>query len=183
MTNKPMPELLPLPEPYGGMMRLSGGVEDVFSTDQVNAACLAYGAECVRAMSERASPQSEACNALMVQLSQTGPIDANKIEQIAKEYPDEFFLKGSGVLKLVGAIRQLEREARQPVASEQVAPVVPEGFALVPTEPTDEMQAAGAQAIRFDTTALNKLWTGNAVFRAMLAAAPSQQNEQEREKP
>jgi hypothetical protein len=38
-------------------------------------------------------------------------------------------------------------------------------------EPTDAMQAAGAQAIRFDTTLLNKLWTANAVFRAMWAAA------------
>jgi hypothetical protein len=41
---------------------------------------------------------------------------------------------------------------------------------LVPKEPTDAMQLAGAQAIRFDTTPLNKIWTGNAVFRAMVAA-------------
>jgi hypothetical protein len=43
---------------------------------------------------------------------------------------------------------------------------------VVPVEPNDAMQAAGAQAIRFDTTVLNKLWTGNAVCRAMLAAVP-----------
>ncbi|MGI4662309.1 DUF551 domain-containing protein [Klebsiella pneumoniae] len=43
---------------------------------------------------------------------------------------------------------------------------------MVPKEPTAEMQSAGASAIRIETTALNKLWTGNAVFRAMLAAAP-----------
>jgi hypothetical protein len=41
----------------------------------------------------------------------TGPIDANKLEAMAKEMPDECFLKGSGVLKLIGAIRQLERAA------------------------------------------------------------------------
>lgn len=54
---------------------------------------------------------------------------------------------------------------------EQPAPVVPDGYVMVPKEPTDEMQSAGASAIRIETTALNKLWTGNAVFRAMLAAA------------
>lgn len=40
------------------------------------------------------------------------PIDANKLEQMAKERPNECFLKGSGVLKLTDAIRQLEAELR-----------------------------------------------------------------------
>jgi hypothetical protein len=39
-------------------------------------------------------------------------IDANALERMAKERPDECFLKGSGVLKLIGAIRQLEGELR-----------------------------------------------------------------------
>ncbi|MES3286640.1 DUF551 domain-containing protein [Klebsiella aerogenes] len=52
------------------------------------------------------------------------------------------------------------------------SPVIPDGYVMVPKEPTAEMQSAGASAIRIETTALNKLWTGNAVFRAMLAAAP-----------
>lgn len=54
------------------------------------------------------------------------------------------------------------------------SPVIPEGYVMVPKEPTEEMQSAGASAIRIETTALNKLWTGNAVFRAMLAAAPQE---------
>lgn len=54
----------------------------------------------------------------------------------------------------------------QPVA-------VPDGWKLVPAEPNDAMQAAGAQAVRIDTTVINKIWTGNAVFRAMIAAAPA----------
>lgn len=54
------------------------------------------------------------------------------------------------------------------------SPVTPEGYVMVPKEPTAEMQSAGASAIRIETTALNKLWTGNAVFRAMLAAAPQE---------
>ncbi|HCM6146901.1 TPA: hypothetical protein N3Z33_002423 [Klebsiella aerogenes] len=54
------------------------------------------------------------------------------------------------------------------------SPVIPDGYVIVPKEPTDEMQSAGASAIRIETTALNKLWTGNAVFRAMLAAAPQE---------
>ncbi len=52
--------------------------------------------------------------------------------------------------------------------------VIPDGYVMVPKEPTAEMQSAGASAIRIETTALNKLWTGNAVFRAMLAAAPQE---------
>jgi hypothetical protein len=51
------------------------------------------------------------------------------------------------------------------------SPVIPDGYVMVPKEPTAEMQSAGASAIRIETTAINKLWTGNAVFRAMLAAA------------
>lgn len=38
---------------------------------------------------------------------------------------------------------------------------------LLPEEPTDEIQFAAANAIRFDTTPLNKMWTGNAVYRAI----------------
>ncbi|MFD1558297.1 hypothetical protein ACFSHT_22150 [Paraburkholderia silviterrae] len=44
---------------------------------------------------------------------------------------------------------------------------------LVPIEPDDEMQTAGALAVRMDATAINRIWTANAVFRAMVAAAPA----------
>lgn len=37
-------------------------------------------------------------------------IGPNEIEKMAKEKPDECFLKGSGVLRLTGAIRELERQ-------------------------------------------------------------------------
>ncbi|HGY1897167.1 TPA: hypothetical protein ACNVPG_003038 [Klebsiella aerogenes] len=60
------------------------------------------------------------------------------------------------------------------VTATQPALVVQDGYVMVPREPTAEMQSAGASAIRIETTALNKLWTGNAVFRAMLAAAPQE---------
>lgn len=40
-------------------------------------------------------------------------IDANALEAMAKERPNEKFLKGSGVLKLIQAIRDLERANRQ----------------------------------------------------------------------
>ena len=40
------------------------------------------------------------------------PIDANELERIAKNRPDDCFLTGSGVLKLIGGIRQLEQELR-----------------------------------------------------------------------
>jgi hypothetical protein len=50
-------------------------------------------------------------------------------------------------------------------------PAVPEGYALVPIEPTGLMQAAGADAIRFDTTALNRIHMANRAYKAMLSAA------------
>ncbi|WP_145588099.1 hypothetical protein [Yersinia aldovae] len=52
------------------------------------------------------------------------------------------------------------------------SPEIPKGWKLVPIEPTDAMQVAAAQAIRFDTTNINKLWTGKRVYADMLAAAP-----------
>lgn len=55
------------------------------------------------------------------------------------------------------------------------SPVIQDGWVMVPVEPTPEMQSAAAGAIRFDTTPINKLWTGNAVYKAMLAAAPQQE--------
>lgn len=51
--------------------------------------------------------------------------------------------------------------------------LVLKGWKMVPVEPNDAMQAAGPGAIRFDTTVLNKMWTANAVYRAMIAAAPN----------
>lgn len=64
--------------------------------------------------------------------------------------------------------------ASGPDRSVEVRYVAPPGYVMVPKEPTSEMQSAGASAIRIETTAVNKLWTGNAVYRAMLAAAPQE---------
>jgi hypothetical protein len=50
-------------------------------------------------------------------------------------------------------------------------PAVPAGSALVPLDPNDAQQKAGAEAVRIDTTLLNKLFTANRVYRAMIAAA------------
>jgi len=47
-----------------------------------------------------------------------------------------------------------------------------DGFVIVPIEPSTEQQTAGAQAVRIDTTAINKLFTANRVYRDMIAAAP-----------
>jgi hypothetical protein len=46
------------------------------------------------------------------QALERSPIDANALERMAKERPDECFLKGSGVLKLIEGIRRLEAEVR-----------------------------------------------------------------------
>lgn len=49
---------------------------------------------------------------------------------------------------------------------------IPDGYVLVPLEPSAEQQTAGAQAIRIDTTVINKLFTANRVYREMLSASP-----------
>ncbi|KAF1046362.1 MAG: hypothetical protein GAK35_01047 [Herbaspirillum frisingense] len=41
------------------------------------------------------------------------PVDANVLEQMARERPDECFLKGSGILKLTSGIRYLEGKIRE----------------------------------------------------------------------
>jgi len=43
----------------------------------------------------------------------SGPIDANVLEKMAQERPDDCFLKGSGVQKLISAIRHLEAQVRR----------------------------------------------------------------------
>lgn len=60
---------------------------------------------------------------------------------------------------------------RLSAAPRAVQAAVPDGWKLVPMEPQDMQQVAGAQAIRFDTTVINKMWTANKVYREMVAAA------------
>ncbi len=80
--------------------------------------------------------------------------------------------------KPVGWVRDAMKEAYDACRAAMLqgaagnSPAIPDGYALVPVEPTVEMQSAAASAIRFETTPINKLWTGNAVYKAMLAAVP-----------
>ncbi len=84
---------------------------------------------------ERASAALTAANAVSEQQAQKvtaktvmcipvayGQIDANTLEQVAKEYPNEYFLKGSGVLKLITSIRQLEQKTKLLQAQGEAAP-------------------------------------------------------------
>lgn len=57
-------------------------------------------------------------------------------------------------------------------APNQVPVALLDGWKLVPLDPTDAMQMVGAESISLDTTAINRIWTGNKVYRAMIAAAP-----------
>lgn len=59
-------------------------------------------------------------------------------------------------------LMELEEAAQQPASAQPVA--VPDGYVLVPKEPTTEMQRAGC------AVPLNKAARHNAVYRAMLAA-------------
>ncbi len=87
-------------------------------------------------------------------------------------------LAAVGVVRTLGFGRHETTEfgdwlLAQPPEAKVSTLAVPDGWKLVPAEPNDAMQAAGAQAVRIDTTVINKIWTGNAVFRVMLAAAPA----------
>ncbi|CAI1110366.1 hypothetical protein [Serratia quinivorans] len=68
------------------------------------------------------------------------------------------------------AVEQYLAFAEKTCRAAMLAQPVRRGCKLL--EPTANMQAAGAAAIRFDTTAINKLFTANAVYRAMIEAAP-----------
>ena len=122
-----------------------------------------------------------ACRAAMLQ---DEPVTtANKLGNSPAQIPiDHGYRKGcecSGCKTTVRICAELAGKspvigldpASGPDRTVEVRYVAPPGYVMVPKEPTDEMQSAGASAIRIETTALNKLWTGNAVFRAMLAAA------------
>ncbi|XFS97469.1 hypothetical protein AAHU87_09260 [Klebsiella pneumoniae] len=69
--------------------------------------------------------------------------------------------------------------ASGPDRTVEVSYVAPPGYVMVPINPTGEMQTAGGVAVKCETTALNKLWTANKVYQAMLAAAPQPQNAQQ----
>lgn len=47
-----------------------------------------------------------------------------------------------------------------------------EGWQVVPKEPDSNMQLKGGCAVRIDTTDINRLWTANSAYKAMLQAAP-----------
>lgn len=51
------------------------------------------------------------------------------------------------------------------------APIVPDGWVTAPAEPTMKMVFSGASAKRDDGS---ELWNANAIYRAMLAAAPKE---------
>ncbi|MCX0005653.1 DUF551 domain-containing protein [Salmonella enterica] len=65
----------------------------------------------------------------------------------------------------------------EPVYAAPPAPVVPDGYALVPVEPTDEMIAAAmnCEDVLFNSDESFCVQFGN-IYEAMLAAAPKPQN-------
>ncbi|EOW2321366.1 hypothetical protein ACNY98_002535 [Klebsiella variicola] len=106
---------------------------------------------------------------------------AAMLQELQKSAGDSNNCRGSENMQVVQVVQEKVRcgtkaaptlDSSQKKAESRCgnSPVIPDGYVMVPKEPTAEMQSAGASAIRIETTALNKLWTGNAVFRAMLAA-------------
>lgn len=73
--------------------------------------------------------------------------------------------------------RALRRFAN--VADPQPEPTsaVPEGYALVPVEPTEAMVSAGYGALPDCSCTEGDMWRAKLVYKAMLAAAPQQGGE------
>ncbi|EAS1999022.1 DUF551 domain-containing protein [Salmonella enterica] len=70
-----------------------------------------------------------------------------------------------------------DTDVYEPVYAAPPAPVVPDGYALVPVEPTDEMIAAAmnCEDVLFNSDESFCVQFGN-IYEAMLAAAPQPQN-------
>ncbi|ECS5014658.1 Eaa protein [Salmonella enterica subsp. enterica serovar Saintpaul] len=66
-----------------------------------------------------------------------------------------------------------DTDVYEPVYAAPLAPVVPDGYALVPVEPTDEMIAAAmnCEDVMFNSDESFCVQFGN-IYEAMLAAAP-----------
>lgn len=131
-----------------------------------------------------------ACRAAMLQGAEQQNQQQNIPQNIpvntpCKEAPEHIWLQTAGVWPENGELSELtwcrnnqHEDDTLYVRADVVtgnSKVIPDDWVMVPVEPTAEMQSAAAGAIRFDTTPINKLWTGNAVYRAMLAAAPQQE--------
>ena len=82
----------------------------------------------------------------------------------AKPYMDHG--NGAGVKGYI----QISKKIDAALAGKLPAPVVPEGWQLVPVEPTEEMCEAGANA-PLKVRQAEATWIG-VIYRAMLAAAP-----------
>ncbi|EDV3149986.1 hypothetical protein Y935_003120 [Salmonella enterica subsp. enterica] len=69
-----------------------------------------------------------------------------------------------------------DKAVYEPVYAVQPLPVAPEGYALVPVEPTDEMIAAAmnCEDVLFNSDESFCVQFGN-IYEAMLAAAPQQE--------
>lgn len=75
---------------------------------------------------------------------------------------------GFSVIDLVAEVRRLRE-----IVAQQAAPAVPAGWKLVPVEPTDDQLVAGQEEwVRGRRGALEDCMEANAIYAAMLAAAP-----------
>jgi len=78
------------------------------------------------------------------------------------------------ILKASRSSTHLLRTIADAAVAAHVAQQVPDGWQIVPKEPTAEMQAAGTTACTFEATLLNRMFVTNRSYRAMLAAAPQE---------
>ncbi len=282
MTNKPMPELLPLPEPLAISYGMSGMKNGAYLTDkQVREYAIAYGAECIRAMSEQEPVEYQyrmrpmwreegkgwivwtACSKESFEdysristynnwqyevrklyvtpqaidapepsnqhvISDSPPLlpmdwpppsalefddflnnpPSYESERMVRDYRHEAYPKWKKVVEDMRALLSRQPAEQQApdddghmltiaymsgyakgkdagrllasrvVASEQVAPEVPPGYALVPIRLTVEMEISGMEESVIGRPSVDDEAYVTNIWRAILAAAPSQQNEQ-----
>ena len=76
-----------------------------------------WGVDQNAAFASNTAPAEPMPRAILVDRSVGGPLDTNELEAFAKRHPDDYFLKGSGVLKLIAAIRSFENAKAAPAVA------------------------------------------------------------------
>lgn len=83
-----------------------------------------------------------------------------------------FFNSIDGSWEITGVGHDYDEDYIDVIGDRIPTPDEMEGWQVVPKEPDSNMQIKGGCAVRIDTTDINRLWTANSAYKAMLQAAP-----------
>lgn len=148
------------------------GIKPSMASDAVGPSGSACRSENVPALQEALREAKYAISSMKTEAETAAQGDEQMMLEACEQISNEGLEASLAIDAVLGTwdIHQIQEPALVHAAPTAVA--VPDGWKLVPCEPQDMQQAAGAQAIRFDTTLINKMWTANKVYREMVASAP-----------